>query len=91
MTNSREWDRESRDLLISLDTKVQSILLELQDLKGNYSNRLLNLEGNAVTKIEFDDHETRIRFIERWTWGAIAVLAVAELILNVLSNNGFHL
>lgn len=60
-TKRDQWDRDSRDLLISLDTKVQNILAELQDLKGNYSARLLSLEGNAVNKIQMDKCEADLK------------------------------
>lgn len=60
-STANKWDRDSRDLLVSLDTKVQSILVELQDLKGNYSNRLLSLEGNAVSKVQVDKLEIDLK------------------------------
>lgn len=35
---------------------------------------------DAGTK-KIDDHETRIRFIERWVWGAIGVIAFSQIII----------
>lgn len=98
-----QWDRESRDLLISLDTKVQSILAELQDLKGNYSARLLSLEGNAVSKIQMDKCESDLKMyvgteienailgVQLKIWIAIggAVLALVAAFISTLQ--GFHL
>lgn len=80
-SNITTWNREDRDLLVELKTEVTAIRADLADLKGNYTGRLLNLESNAVSKIQFDDHEKRIRFIERYMWMALGILGVAEAVL----------
>jgi hypothetical protein len=38
---------------------------------------------NLITKVDklTDDHERRIRFLERYMWSAIAVLYVANILL----------
>lgn len=81
MSNPTTYNREDRDLLIELKTQVQAIRSDIADLKGNYTGRLLNLESNAINRIQFDDHERRIRFLERWVWGAIGVLGAAQVAL----------
>lgn len=73
--------REERDLLIRLDTKMTGMESTLNDLKGSITGRLLNLESNSLSKIEFntvvDDHESRLRTVEQRVWiasGAAAML-----------------
>jgi hypothetical protein len=48
------------------------------------------LKTNMVSKDEFrpvqestSDHEARIRAIEKWMWGAVGVMAVAEAIMGI--------
>ena len=50
------------------------------------------LKTNMVSKEEFKpicdaslDHEIRIRAIEKWMWGAIAVISVAEAVIGFLT------
>jgi hypothetical protein len=42
------------------------------------------------TQTKLDDHEKRLRFIERWMWIAIGIIGPAQFTLTLLSNNGFH-
>lgn len=104
MTTKRDqWDRDSRDLLISLDTKVQSILAELQDLKGNYSARLLSLEGNAVSKIQMDKCEADMKIytaseiqnailgVQLKIWIALGGAALALIAAFISALQGVHL
>lgn len=64
--------RDERDLLIRLDTKMTGMETQLKEMAGNYTARLLNLEGNAVTKVVHDsdikDHEDRLRWLEHRGW-----------------------
>ena len=55
------------DLLIRLDEKVDSLSKKLDDHFNN-------------TETQVKDHESRIRFLERYAWGAIGILAFVELI-----------
>lgn len=55
------------DLLIRLDEKVDN-------LTGKLENHL----DNNATLVE--DHEKRLRFIERYVWGAIGIIGFIELI-----------
>lgn len=73
------WGREDRDLLIELRTEMQAIRSDLADMKGNYTARILNLESNSVSKIQFDDHEKRIRVGEGWRMMIIGALFILQL------------
>lgn len=42
-------------------------------------NDIKALRSVAVTRTEFEDHEQRIRFLERWKYGIPATLIVAIL------------
>lgn len=82
------WNREDRDLLIELRTRMQDMQTNIKSLTGNTSARLLYLEGNTVSKKEFDDkakdHEARIRRLERLGSLAIGALAVVQLLAEFL-------
>lgn len=68
------------DLLIRLDQKVDSMTNAIQRIEDNTVKRLLTLENDHVTRKEYDDHETRMRFIEKYVWGVIAILALINFI-----------
>jgi hypothetical protein len=84
----KKFSKSNVEMLIRLDEKVDGILNKLKDLDGNYSIRLLNVESNALSKIEFnkvkDDHEERLRFIERYMWIAIGGLAALQIGIEIL-------
>jgi len=48
--------------------------------------RLEEKVSYLIQKVETltDDHEQRLRFLERWVWGAIAVLSVAVIVIGWL-------
>lgn len=65
------WNRDDRDLLVELRTNmgnlssdIASARSEVKDLSISMSARLLNLESNAVSKVQFSDLDNRIRIIE---------------------------
>lgn len=66
--NERTPDQRNidHDLLIELKTKLDGVLDALKELKDGTAARI-------------EDHEKRIRFIERYVSGAIAVGVVAEI------------
>ena len=68
------------DLLIRLDQKVDSMTNAIQRIEDNTVNRLLTLENDHVTRKEYDDHETRMRFVEKYVWGAVAIIGLINLI-----------
>lgn len=81
-----EWNRDDRDLLVELRTEMSAVREDIKSLNSGVSARLLNLESNSVSKIELQDHENRIRFIERYMWLAIGALGIIEFGLQIWSN-----
>jgi hypothetical protein len=90
-SHTATWNREDRDLLVELRTEqantrndLATIRNELKDINTGISNRVLNLESNAVSKIEIkevcDDVEAlkQQQAITR-TWGSAALLALGIL------------
>ncbi len=59
------------DLLIELKTKLDAVIESIRELK----------DGTAA-KIE--DHEKRIRFLERYVWAVIGVLTVAQFVTQLV-------
>jgi hypothetical protein len=79
--------QNDHDLLISLKaevtTKLDRVIEDVKELKDNVAKRVTDLENEKVNKTEFDevrdDHEARLRFIERYVWIAIGVVGVLQL------------
>lgn len=73
------------DLLIELRTEMRGMRADIKDIKEGTTARLTALENNKMDKTDSDkvseDFETRLRFIERYVWGAIAVLGAAEILV----------
>ena len=70
---------------VKLDTETAG---NIQRIQADISEMKEILKTNTVSKEEFRpiqdqviDHEARIRAIERWVWGAVGVLAVAEVVI----------
>lgn len=55
------------DLLIELRTEMKAVRADIKEIKDNHTSII-------------SDHETRIRFIERYLWAAWGVLAVIQFI-----------
>jgi len=60
-------EQNDHDILIRLDEKVDNLSRKLAE----------HLEINADT---IKDHESRIRFIEKYVWGAIAIIGLINLV-----------
>lgn len=58
--------QNDHDLLIALNTEMRLLREDIKDMKN----------GNTLT---LQDHESRLRFIERYMWMALGVLAVGEV------------
>lgn len=65
------WNRDDRDLLVELRTTMQNVQIditstraEIKDISTGMTARLLNLEGNSVSKVEIKDFDTRISSLE---------------------------
>jgi hypothetical protein len=72
---SATWNREDRDLLIELKTQMQTMFgeiaaarVEIKEINTGITARLLNLEANAVSKIEvfpkLDEFSKRMTALE---------------------------
>ena len=55
------------DLLVTLHEQVKQIRVDIKDLKDGTSTTIL-------------DHENRIRFIEKYVWGAVGIIGLINLI-----------
>jgi hypothetical protein len=55
------------DLLIELRTEMQGVRRDIKELTDGTAGKL-------------SDHETRLRFIEKYVWGAIAIIGFINLI-----------
>lgn len=63
--------REDRDLLIELKTEMGAVKEAIKELADN-------------TKITIADHESRLRFIERYMWLAIGALGIVQVIIQFI-------
>lgn len=68
------------DLLVTLHEQVKQIRTDIKELKDGTSDRLKSLEDDRVTQKEFQDHEVRLRFIEKYVWGAVGIIGLLNLI-----------
>jgi hypothetical protein len=68
--------QNDHDLLVELKTEMRLLREDIREMK----------DGNTVT---LEDHESRIRFLERWVWLAVGALGIIEVAFTALSNNGF--
>jgi hypothetical protein len=68
------------DLLVTLHEQVKQIRTDIKELKDGTQTRLSNLETDRVTQKEYLDHENRLRFIEKYVWGAVGIIGLINLI-----------
>jgi len=82
---------EERDLLIELRTEMRAVRIDIKQLSDNTTARLAVVEATKLDKEDaermmkesdklHEDHENRLRFIEKYMWGALGVLAVGQVI-----------
>jgi len=87
----KELNREERDLLIELRTEMRAVRVDIKQLSDNTTARLALVESNKIDKEDVErmsietsktlsDHELRIRFTEKYMWGALGVLAVGQVL-----------
>jgi len=76
------------DLLIEVKTKLDAVIESLRELKDGTAQRLINLENNKLDREEAGklhrDYERRLRFLERYMWGAIAILGAIQFVAQFL-------
>jgi hypothetical protein len=79
------------DLLIEIKVKVENLTSEFKQMQSDLSVRVAKLEESRVTTSELAetlkplitsdlDKETRLRFLERYVWGAIGIIGLINLI-----------
>lgn len=84
-------NQNDHDILITLVTKVEGLSDKIEEMSQNIIKRLERVEiqkfsasDAMVFKSEQEgvnqDHEGRIRALEKFYWGAIAVLAIVNFI-----------
>jgi hypothetical protein len=90
------------DLLIELRTEMKGMRADIKTFSDDTKERLASLEAKKVDKDEFskflisdgkesDDHERRIRNLERWGWLAIGAITLSEFALMAyLTYRQFH-
>jgi len=59
---------------------------DIEFLKSDKISRNEAVRINTDQQVTNADHETRLRFIERYMWSAIGVLGVIEFVLQVYFN-----
>jgi len=67
MPERRSQNSQDHDLLVALHEQVKQVRIDIKEIK----------DGTAV---RIEDHETRIRFIEKYVWGAVAVIGILNFI-----------
>lgn len=77
-----------------VETKIDTVLEKIDKLENNFANRIELLAATKLAASDFithkqeqvkidEDFETRIRFLERYAWAAIGIIAIVEIILNM--------
>ena len=88
---------KDHDLLIEINTKLERAIQDLGELKNTVYKRVDTLEQQKLDKEESnrlvleanifrDDHETRIRRVERWGLVACGVVLAVQIIPSVISD-----
>jgi hypothetical protein len=82
------WNREDRDLLVELRTEQRStrddiaaVRIEIKEINTGITARLLNLESNAVSKIEIKGIGDDIESLKLWRSMLLGAWGVCTLIL----------
>ena len=84
MSDQSNLTRDDRDLLIELRTEMKAVRTDIKDLKDNTAFRVSQLEQGKMDKSDAEDtikdFETRLRFVEKYVWGAIAIIGLLEIV-----------
>jgi hypothetical protein len=82
------WNREDRDLLVELRTEQRStrddiaaVRIEIKEINTGITARLLNLEANAVSKLELEQITQDIDSLKIWRATLAGAWVVCTLIL----------
>lgn len=81
------------DLLIRLDTNMSNLTDEVRLLRDGSAKRLTDVENGKLDKTSFEsflatpfaDHEKRIRKVEKYYFGALAIVGFLNLVLLMIA------
>ena len=87
--DQKQLATSDHDLLIELRTEVRGMREDIKQFNDDTKERLGGLDARKLEKDEFgrfliedtklnDDHERRIRFLERWFWAAWGAVTLIE-------------
>lgn len=86
-----DMPQNDHDLLIRVETKVEMLYKEVRELGQTMKTiEQSKLDKEQATHLKHDadtihrDHETRLRRVERWGFGAIGAIGVIEFIIVVM-------
>lgn len=65
------------DLIVGLVKDVTNIQVTV--------NKLAERDETYVSKVDFQDHEIRIRFVEKWMWIGFGLLTAIQIAATLLS------
>jgi hypothetical protein len=89
--SDRRTPNPNTALLIRLDEKVENLTREVKEMKDGMVNRLERVETGKISVSDFinykteqarvdQDQEDRLRYIERYLWMALGVVAIIQLV-----------
>ena len=90
--NPDQLTTTDHDLLVELRVEMKGLRTDVKALTDDTKERLTRLEESKIDKDTFIDHtkdtdkkhqdyETRLRFLERYAWGAIAIIGLVNIAL----------
>jgi hypothetical protein len=71
------------DLLTKLDTKVDQIQLDVTELKKDKNAYINQTEHNELVKV-CNDHETRVRILEKSMWKWVGVSSTIAVFISII-------
>ena len=88
-------NENDHDLLIQIKTTLDRAILDIKELRDNTTARVTALEEEKIGQKEFydyksnaeeqrDDHEKRLRRLERWALLLIGALSLVEIIFQII-------
>lgn len=92
--NPDQLSTTDHDLLVEVRVEMKGLREDVKNLADDTKDRLARLEESKLDKANFHDHttqsatthldhETRLRFIERYVWGAIAIIGLVNIALGI--------
>tara|TARA_R100000005_G_C4926479_1_gene157375 strand:- start:241 stop:543 length:303 start_codon:yes stop_codon:yes gene_type:complete len=79
--------------LTNKDAEQDKQIAVLENYFGSMRERVIGLEERMTRKDDYerlekniDELKTRVRQLERWVWGAAAVIAVGAFVIGIAAN-----